>query len=198
MEAYGYVPHRVLGRGAFGQAVLAKSKSGQWCVAKQIVIGEMDPKRQPEARQEIQVLQKLSHPNIVRYIDSFERLGTLYIMMEYADSGDLTALLKRQTSLLPEARILPLFTQICGALEHVHSKRILHRDLKSANVFLSDNGRVVKVGDFGISTVLRSTCAFARTQCGTPYYFSPELCMNRPYNNKSDIWSLGCILFSQT
>lgn len=86
------------------------------------------------------------------------------------------------------------FVQLCLALKHVHDRKILHRDLKSQNIFLMKNG-MIKLGDFGIARVLKHTTEMARTAIGTPYYLSPEICENQPYNNKSDIWSLGCILY---
>lgn len=78
-------------------------------------------------------------------------------------------------------------------MKHVHDRKILHRDLKTQNIFLTSNG-MIKVGDFGIAKVLSNTKELARTQIGTPYYFSPEICNGRPYNNKSDVWSLGVVL----
>ncbi|XP_022786792.1 serine/threonine-protein kinase Nek5-like [Stylophora pistillata] len=95
---------------------------------------------------------------------------------------------------LPEDQVLDYFVQICLGLKHVHDRKILHRDLKSQNIFLTKNG-IVKLGDFGIARVLHSTMELARTCIGTPYYLSPEICENKPYNNKSDIWSLGCVLY---
>ena len=77
-------------------------------------------------------------------------------------------------------------------LKSLHDKKILHRDLKSANIFLTAN-KTIKIGDFGISKVLDNTSA--KTFVGTPYYLSPEVCENRPYDFKSDLWSLGCILY---
>ncbi|XP_054128178.1 serine/threonine-protein kinase Nek5 isoform X4 [Melozone crissalis] len=92
-------------------------------------------------------------------------------------------------------KILSWFVQISLGLKHIHDKKILHRDVKAQNVFLSNNGRVAKLGDFGIARQLNSTTEFAHTCVGTPYYLSPEICENRPYNNKTDIWSLGCVLY---
>jgi NIMA (never in mitosis gene a)-related kinase len=76
----------------------------------------------------------------------------------------------------------------------VHARRILHRDLKSQNVFLTKAG-IVKVGDFGIAKTLASSLDMARTQIGTPYYLSPEICCDKPYNKKSDVWALGVVLW---
>ena len=80
------------------------------------------------------------------------------------------------------------------ALKHVHDRKILHRDIKTQNIFLTSKGEV-KLGDFGISRVLKNTQDCAKTAIGTPYYLSPEICQEQPYNQKSDIWSLGCILY---
>lgn len=80
------------------------------------------------------------------------------------------------------------------ALEYVHGRKILHRDLKSQNIFLTANN-TIKLGDFGISKVLESTCDQALTVQGTPYYMSPEVCQSKPYTYTSDVWALGCILY---
>lgn len=96
--------------------------------------------------------------------------------------------------LFPEDTILNWFTQMCLGVNHIHKKRVLHRDIKSKNIFLTQNGRV-KLGDFGSARLLSSPMAFACTYVGTPYYVPPEIWENMPYNNKSDIWSLGCILY---
>ncbi|XP_064908772.1 serine/threonine-protein kinase Nek5 isoform X3 [Columba livia] len=92
-------------------------------------------------------------------------------------------------------KILSWFVQISLGLKHIHDKKILHRDVKAQNIFLSNNEKVAKLGDFGIARQLNSTMEFAHTCVGTPYYLSPEICENRPYNNKTDIWSLGCVLY---
>jgi NIMA (never in mitosis gene a)-related kinase len=83
---------------------------------------------------------------------------------------------------------------MCLGLKHVHDRKIIHRDLKGANVFLTKKG-IVKIGDFGIAKVLSHTVQKARTMVGTPYYLSPEIVQSKPYNNKTDIWSLGVMLY---
>jgi NIMA (never in mitosis gene a)-related kinase 1/4/5 len=80
------------------------------------------------------------------------------------------------------------------ALEYVHGRKVLHRDLKTQNIFLTGNN-TVKLGDFGISKVLENTNRAAMTVVGTPYYMSPEVCQNSPYSYKSDVWALGCVLY---
>lgn len=101
---------------------------------------------------------------------------------------------KHKNQRFPEDLILNWFLQIVFALKYIHTHKILHRDLKTSNLFLCSNG-VVKIGDFGISRILHGTLESAETIVGTPYYMSPEVCQNKPYSFKSDIWSLGCILY---
>jgi len=90
--------------------------------------------------------------------------------------------------------VLEWFTQICLGLKHIHDRKILHRDLKGQNIFMTSKG-IIKIGDFGIAKVLASTMQNARTVVGTPYYLSPEIVQSKPYNFKSDMWSMGVILY---
>ncbi len=127
---------------------------------------------------EIKVLKQLNSPFVIKYKESFLEQNVLCIVMNFADGGDLYNMInhyKKRKTFMPESLILKIFTQICLALQHVHSKRILHRDLKTQNIFLTKN-RDVKLGDFGISRVLQHTYDVARTAIGTPYYLSPEIC----------------------
>lgn len=94
----------------------------------------------------------------------------------------------------PEELVLSWFTQICLALKHCHDRKILHRDLKSQNIFLTKRN-IVKLGDFGIARVLSNTKSIAKTVVGTPYYLSPEIIESSPYSFKSDVWSLGVLLY---
>lgn len=93
-----------------------------------------------------------------------------------------------------EDEILDWFAQIALALKFVHDRKILHRDLKAANIFITKDGKI-KLGDFGIARVLSNTISQAQTLVGTPYYLSPEIIESKPYSFKSDIWSLGIVLY---
>lgn len=158
----------------------------------------MTPKERREAKQEVKVLAQMKHPNIVAYVDHFEELGKLYIAMDFCEGGDMAGRIKAQKGVhFPESEILDWFVQISLAIKHVHDRKILHRDLKTQNIFLTRNN-MIKLGDFGIAKVLKNTSELARTAIGTPYYLSPEICEERPYNNKSDVWSLGCVLYEIT
>ena len=117
--------------------------------------------------------------------------------MEHCDDGDLFSKIKAQRELkkyFSEEVVLNWFTQICLALKHAHDKKILHRDLKSANIFVTKRS-ILKLGDFGLSRVLSDTKSIAKTVVGTPYYLSPEIIKTEGYNSKSDIWSLGVLLY---
>ncbi|XP_062419476.1 LOW QUALITY PROTEIN: serine/threonine-protein kinase Nek1 [Pungitius pungitius] len=194
MDKYEKV--KKIGEGSFGKAILVKSKQdGHQYVIKEIGISAMSSKERQESRKEVAVLANMSHPNIVQYKESFEEGGCLYIVMDYCEGGDLFKKINTQKGVLfSEEQILDWFVQICLALKHVHDRKILHRDIKSQNIFLTKDG-TVQLGDFGIARVLNSTVELARTCIGTPYYLSPEICENKPYNNKSDIWALGCVLY---
>ncbi|XP_034565573.1 serine/threonine-protein kinase Nek1 [Notolabrus celidotus] len=194
MDKYEKV--KKIGEGSFGRAVLVKSKEdGHQYVIKEIGISGMSSKERQESRKEVAVLANMSHPNIVQYKESFEEGGCLYIVMDYCEGGDLFKKINSQKGVLfTEEQISNWFVQICLALKHVHDRKILHRDIKSQNIFLTKDG-TVQLGDFGIARVLNSTVELARTCIGTPYYLSPEICENKPYNNKSDIWALGCVLY---
>uniref|UniRef100_A0A8C2CC10 non-specific serine/threonine protein kinase n=1 Tax=Cyprinus carpio TaxID=7962 RepID=A0A8C2CC10_CYPCA len=185
-----------IGEGSFGKAILVKSRTdSRQYVIKEIGISRMSNKERQESRKEVAVLANMSHPNIVQYKESFEESGCLYIVMAYCEGGDLFKKINNQRgTLFPEEQILDWFVQICLALKHVHDRKILHRDIKSQNIFLTKDG-TIQLGDFGIARVLNSTVELARTCIGTPYYLSPEICENKPYNNKSDIWALGCVLY---
>ncbi|XP_048450009.1 serine/threonine-protein kinase Nek1 [Rhincodon typus] len=191
-----YIKVNKIGEGSFGKAILVNSKEdGRQYVIKEINISRMSNKEREESRREVAVLANMKHPNIVQYKESFEENGCLYIVMDYCEGGDLFKRINAQKGVLfPEDQILDWFVQICLALKHVHDRKILHRDIKSQNIFLTKDG-TVQLGDFGIARVLNSTVELARTCIGTPYYLSPEICENKPYNNKSDIWALGCVLY---
>jgi len=160
-------------------------------------MSSMDRKQRRDAINEVRVLSCLKHPYIVSYRESFSENSTLAIIMDYADGGDLYQRIGRTRKAgqsIPERQIVRWFTEASLALKYMHDKHVLHRDLKSQNLFLTSSDRL-RVGDFGISKVLESTAAFAKTAIGTPYYLSPEICQEKPYSFGSDVWALGCVLY---
>ncbi|XP_054302298.2 serine/threonine-protein kinase Nek5 isoform X3 [Pongo pygmaeus] len=195
MDKYDVI--KAIGQGAFGKAYLAKGKSdSKHCVIKEINFEKMPIQEKEASKKEVILLEKMKHPNIVAFFNSFQENGRLFIVMEYCDGGDLMKRINRQRGVFfSEDQILGWFVQISLGLKHIHDRKILHRDIKAQNIFLSKNGMVAKLGDFGIARVLNNSMELARTCIGTPYYLSPEICQNKPYNNKTDIWSLGCVLY---
>ncbi|KAJ9592846.1 hypothetical protein L9F63_015489 [Diploptera punctata] len=193
-----YVKEKRIGEGSFGTAYLVRAKStGVHYVIKRINFARMTNKEKDEAMREVEVLAKMQHPYIVAYKESFEYDKNLYIVMDYCEGGDLYTKIRehaQRARYFSEDTILNWFVQICLALKHVHDRKILHRDIKSQNIFLT-KGNVVKLGDFGIAKILKNTIELAKTCIGTPYYLSPEICENKPYNNKSDVWAVGCLLY---
>ncbi|CAJ1423708.1 unnamed protein product [Effrenium voratum] len=198
MDAYEEV--KTLGRGAFGVATLVKSKTGgrrAFRVIKQIDLSVLTAAALEESHKEVGVLRQLSHRHIVAYYDTFVRSNALYIVMEYADGGDLTNLIRKHkddNEPFTETDAMTIFSQCLLALQYIHSKHILHRDIKSQNIFMMQSGDA-KIGDFGISKVIEGTTAAAGTVVGTPSYFAPEICEDKPYNSKIDVWSMGVVLY---
>ncbi|XP_007629996.1 serine/threonine-protein kinase Nek4 isoform X2 [Cricetulus griseus] len=192
---YCYV--RVVGRGSYGEVTLVKHRrDGKQYVIKKLNLRNASSRERRAAEQEAQLLSQLKHPNIVTYKESWEGGdGLLYIVMGFCEGGDLYRKLKEQKGqLLPESQVVEWFVQIAMALQYLHEKHILHRDLKTQNVFLTRTN-IIKVGDLGIARVLEHQSDMASTLIGTPYYMSPELFSNQPYNYKSDVWALGCCVY---
>jgi NIMA (never in mitosis gene a)-related kinase len=199
MSLAKYRKVKYLGKGSYGSAILVSLKSNpkQTFVIKEILIGHLKKQEQDSAKKEVDVLRKMKHSNITEFFESFIENSKLYIVMEHADAGDLSAAINRRKTGMqywPEDEVMRIFVQICLALKHVHNHNVLHRDLKSQNIFLTSKG-IVKLGDFGIAKVLDNYEAIAQTQIGTPYYLSPEICDSQPYGRPSDIWALGVVLY---
>lgn len=144
---------------------------------------------------QVRILASVQHQMVIRYYDAFIEADKLYIVTELAKGGDIGAKIKRHLSrkeLMNEEMIWGFFIQICQGLRNLHKANILHRDIKAQNIFLV-SAREVKIGDLGVAKITKG--GMAHTQIGTPYYMSPEIWRSRPYNKKSDIWSLGCLLY---
>ena len=162
----------------------------------------MTEKEKQQLVSEVNILKDLNHPNIVRYYDRIidKQKGKIYIVMEYCEGGDMGQLIKKckkNNDYIAEDVIWKIFMQLALALKECHHKsqgKILHRDIKPGNIFLDSNTNV-KIGDFGLSKILSDESQYAFTHVGTPYYMSPEQIVDARYNEKSDIWSAGCVLY---
>ncbi|XP_058469663.1 serine/threonine-protein kinase Nek2 [Solea solea] len=194
-----------IGSGSYGRCQKIKRKSdGKILVWKELDYGTMEESEKQMLVSEVNLLRELKHPNIVRYYDRIidRTNATLYIVMEYCEGGDLSSLIGRcikERRYLEEQFVLRVMAQLSLALKECHRRSdgratVLHRDLKPANIFL-DRKQNVKIGDFGLARILNHDTSFAKTFVGTPYYMSPEQMNQLSYNEKSDIWSLGCLLY---
>eukprot|EP00425_Heterocapsa_triquetra_P040341 CAMPEP_0195072640 /NCGR_PEP_ID=MMETSP0448-20130528/16180_1 /TAXON_ID=66468 /ORGANISM="Heterocapsa triquestra, Strain CCMP 448" /LENGTH=206 /DNA_ID=CAMNT_0040104657 /DNA_START=25 /DNA_END=642 /DNA_ORIENTATION=+ len=199
LKDFNYEDIKVIGRGQYGKAHLVRKLGGESReIAKTIDLTCLSAKERETALQEVSLLRRLDHPNIVEYRDNFFMVDTLVIIMQYCEGGDLQTFIKerqKRKDRILEKKIMSYFVQVLQALQYIHGERILHRDLKTSNLFLMKSMQVVKLGDFGISRVLEGSIEAAITVVGTPYYMSPEVCENKPYTFKSDVWSLGCVLY---
>lgn len=189
---------RTIGKGTHGTVVLARRRvDGAVVAVKRVRVSMISESGRKQADNEVILLKSLYHVNIVRFYDQFMTDDELNIVMEYADGGNLRQLVKlrarEKLGPFPESVIMCWFSQLVLAVAYIHGKNVLHRDLKAQNVFLTRKN-VVKLGDFGISKALAGDDT-ANTACGTPESMSPEICRGEPYGKKSDIWSLGCILY---
>jgi len=144
-------------------------------VLKRVRVAELSAAERARALAEARLLAALAHENIVRYVGSWEAPaeGLLLLEMEYASGGTLAQMLTATRRPLSEGVVVNLFSQVVAAVRHVHALGVLHRDLKTENIFLTED-RVVKVGDFGIAKALGSQLQ-ADTVLGTPHCLSPEM-----------------------
>jgi NIMA (never in mitosis gene a)-related kinase len=195
-----YQKLELLGHGSFGRVWQARHKqTGQIVAIKEIDFSTMQRREKQLLVNEVNVLRKLNNPYIVKYIDRCVKRDEkkIYIVMEFCPGGDLQRLItstRGHNQNISEDQIWLTLTELATALCDCHhgEERVLHRDIKPANIFIDGDGHV-KLGDFGLARSL--TSQFARTMVGTPFYMSPELVNGRGYDEKSDIWALGCVLY---
>ncbi|EFN57058.1 hypothetical protein CHLNCDRAFT_11072, partial [Chlorella variabilis] len=190
---------RELGRGAWGTVYVARrQQDGQLYAVKAVELQGLSRRDQLAA-----VLSSLDSPHIVKYYDSYLHGGQLHIVQELCGGGSLHAAIRRARRPLPEDAIWRVLLHTALALHHMHSRRMLHRDVKTMNIFLStpldqqggQQQQRFKLGDVGVSKVLEEGRSHASTLIGTPYYLSPELAQELPYGPPSDMWALGVVLY---
>lgn len=191
-----------LHRSGCGSVHLARVRPGHpkarlQLVLKRLQVAELG--RAKDMMNEYTLLKRLQHPNIIECEGYFWDSDTeaLVLVLEYADRGDLFTEMQRRREKgqqFSNDEVCNIFTQIVQGLAHMHSKGIVHRDIKSLNLLLTSAGQV-KLGDFGISRQLSDNTLFLNSFHGTPLYLSPELVEGRPYSEPTDIWSLGVVLY---
>ena len=187
-----------LGEGAYSTVFKVKRIIDNKIYAlKKVKLLNLSEKEKENSLNEVRILASVKSNFVVSYKEAFfdEKDNTLCIVMEFADRGDLYQKIvqhKKSAILFEESDIWRIFIQLVKGLKSLHDLKILHRDMKSANVFLFSNGSA-KLGDLNVSKVAKRGLGY--TQTGTPYYASPEVWKDKPYDNKSDVWSLGCVLY---
>ena len=186
-----YQKLRFIGRGNFGETWLVQHVSHTQHIMKEISCTEQDAN---VGKKEVELLKKCTHESIVCYIDDFYEESKLLIIMEYCDGGDLAKFIDSQKQPLSEDFIREWFRQLTSGVCYIHSKKIIHRDLKTANIFLTLDKRL-KIGDFGISKRLTETTSLASTLAGTAVYMAPEIHGGEKYDRMADMWSLGIVMF---
>lgn len=189
---------RQLGEGAYSEVFLASNNDTNEKVAikriHKLSKADLWTKRKGAQRDEIKLLMVVNHPRIIKLKEFFETRDNLYIVQEYCAGGNLKDLIMREGG-LSESRAKNIFMQLLQAVKYLHSKNIIHRDIKSENILLKD--RVtddIKLLDFGLSR-LNPRAELVTTAVGTLDYKAPEICLRIPYSNACDCWSMGVVLF---
>ncbi|KOO26295.1 serine threonine-protein kinase nek7 [Chrysochromulina tobinii] len=203
-DAGRYERVSLLGKGATSTVYRARRLSdGRHFAYKLVKLTGFSEVQRAEILNEVECMTRLHHPNVVSYEESFVHSDHLHIVMELLSGGDLAREVESRSSgpngerppaYLDEEVIWSILVQVCEGLHHMHSVRVLHRDIKAENIY-SDGRGAVKIGDLGLGRLLSTQSTHARTGVGTPLYFSPEMCEERPYNAKSDVWALGCLVY---
>lgn len=192
-----YITEQELGHGSYGMVYKVKSQiTKQTYVIKKINIEHLPSKNQKEVINEAQILKKLDHPHIVKYFCSFLEGKYLCIVMEYINGGDLHKLIKSQQEkkqFLPESEIWRMSSELSSAVSYLHSKNIIHRDIKTLNILVTKD-QTVKIADLGASKIVSAPMQVTRV--GTPLYLAPELVKHKPYDYKVDVWALGCVIYT--
>ncbi|XP_062119818.1 serine/threonine-protein kinase TIO-like [Humulus lupulus] len=193
MGVENYHVIELVGEGSFGKVYKGRRKyTGQTVAMKFIMKHGKSDKDVHNLRQEIEILRKLKHENIIEMLDSFESPQEFCVVTEFAQ-GELFEILE-DDKCLPEEQVQAIAKQLVRALHYLHSNRIIHRDMKPQNILIG-KGSIVKLCDFGFARAMSMNTVVLRSIKGTPLYMAPELVREQPYNHTADLWSLGVILY---
>ena len=191
IKNYVYSQKTTLGKGSFSSVYLGENIiSGQKVAIKKINISKFE-KFRPHIISEINILKTINHPNIVSLIDNIIETKIIYIILEYCGLGDLAEFYKH--TMVKEVYVKHYAKQILDGISYLHQKNIMHRDIKPHNILLSDI-YTIKITDFGFAKY-DTTIDLTSTLCGSPIYMAPEIMQCKKYNNKTDIWSFGIVIY---
>ena len=196
----GYKIIKFLGSGKFSVVYEAERQLDSKLVALKIIkIYDIKDKNLVEkCLQEVNLLKRVNHPNIIKYLDSFIYQNELYIAVEWADKGDVKRLIKKykqEGDEIDERKVIEYTREIAAGLNHMHEQRIIHRDLKPANILITSDG-IFKLGDLGLGRIMNTETIKTFSKVGTPLYMAPEVINNsNGYDFKCDNWSLGCVIY---
>ena len=196
---------QILGKGSYGFVAKIRSLRNKKIYAmKQIDLSKVGSDKERQlCKQEISLLSQLNHPNINKYYKSILQNDCLYIIMEFMDNGDISGFInahKKFKKPVREEEVWNILLQCMNALSYIHKKKVIHRDIKPANLFMT-NDKTIKIGDFGVSAKMESLKTsvnenqYSGTIVGTPLFMSPEMINNDDYDQKTDVYSMGCAFF---
>ncbi len=193
-----YRIEKILGQGAMGTVYLGVDpKINRQVAIKTLAYAQIEAVELPEVKarffREAEAAGRLNHPHIVTVYDVGEEADLAYMAMELLEGTDLSAYCQKKHRLKP-VQVLEIGAQIAGALEYAHTKDVVHRDIKPANIMLSKTGQV-KVTDFGVARVMSSSRTETGVVLGTPSYMSPEQVAGKRVDGRSDLFSLGVVLY---
>ena len=188
---------KVLGQGGFGKVYqVLNEKENKYYAIKKILLKDLNEEQIETTQNEANILSNISSEYIVKYYDSFKDIDSFNILMEYCEK-DLKKFIneyKMKNELIDENVIYNIISELCLGIKEIHKKNLIHRDLKPENIFINNDNKI-KIGDFGISKKLDLNNRYAHTSIGTNIYMAPEMIKGEQYNNKVDIWALGCIIY---
>ena len=191
-----FTDKKKIGQGSSGITYkIRNTKDNNYYLLKEIFLVKDEDIKKSE--NEANILKSINHNNIVKYYESYREDNSFFILMEYCEKSNLEDFIKqhkKENKLIDKNLLYYIILDICSGLKEIHNKKIIHRDLKPNNIFISKDYKI-KIGDFGISKILRDSDYTNTNYIGTLGYMAPELLNNEKYNNKADIWSLGCIIY---
>lgn len=174
---------------------VARKKDGALYALKKMRLLEMSSSERNSCLNEIRMMSRICHPNIIEYKEAFIDDNCLCLVMELAQDGDFLKLMvrrRKQRSQFSEEEVCVFGREMANGLLALHNMNIIHRDVKADNYFLG-KGDIIKLGDMNVSSISRN--GMASTKMGTPFYTSPEIWLEKAYSTAADIWSLGCLLY---